>query len=176
MRLPIAVLVVAVADACDSAPSRGPGNTSAQTAGSTVLNCDTTSGGIAVRVAVAEYIRLAEPAPQRFLSGVGPEGPLMPEAGFRALQDKGPTYLYPADPAGQATVRKKLAEVGPYTSLLVTYGGMQVLAGGNEASVRLGGQYVGGTYDGRGAAARVLRLRCDGATWVVGAVDEARSA
>jgi len=129
-----------------------------------------------VAVAVTEYVKRAQPTPQRFLSSVGDESTRLPESGVRALQDRGPTYFYPADPKGQATVKARLAEVGPYASLLVTYEGSQVAPGGNEATVRLGGRYVGGEHDGLVAPVRAVRLRCEGATWVVAAADEERSA
>jgi hypothetical protein len=140
-----------------------------------VLNCDTAAGGEAVRVAVSEYIKRARPTPQRFLSSVGAGSTPMPEAGFRALKDRGPTYLYPPDSTGQATVKAKLAEVGSYASLLVTYGGTQIRADGNEATVRLGGQYVGAEQDGIVAPTRAVRLRCEGATWVVVDAEEVRA-
>ena len=47
---------------------------------------------------------------------------------------------------------------------------------GNEATVRLGGSYVGGKYDGQVAPRRSVRLRCEGATWKVASADEERSA
>ena len=146
------------------------------TPGSTVLDCDTSATGAAVNVAVSEFIRRADPVPQRYLSAVGPGVTPLPESGFRALKDKGPTYLYPADSAGQATVKARLAEVGPYTSLLVTFGGTRIAAEGNEATVQVGGRYVGGKYDGRVAPGRSVRLRCEGATWKVASSDEERSA
>ena len=104
-----------LAAACSDSGRSAAGNRPGTTAGSTVLNCDTTAAGAAVNVAVAEYIRRADPVPQRYLSAVGTGVTPMPESGFRALKDKGPTYLYPPDSAGQATVKAKLADVGPYT-------------------------------------------------------------
>jgi hypothetical protein len=148
----------------------------AKVPGSTILNCDTTATGEAVGVAVAEYIKRAQPVPQRFLSAVGAGTTPLPETGFRALKDKGPTYLYPPDPKGQETVKAKLADVGPYTSLLVTFGGTTMDPSGEAATVRLGGGYVGGQHDGRVAPARAVRLRCEGNTWKVVSAEEERTA
>jgi hypothetical protein len=159
--------------ACDSGAGRPQADR--RVAGSTILDCDTTAGGAAVNVAVTEYIKLAKPTPQRFLSSVGAGATPMPESGFRALKDKGPTYYYPADSAGQATVKAKLADVGNYASLLVTFGDTRVAADGNAATVRLGGRYVGGDHDGVVAPTRAVRLRCEGATWVVVTADEERT-
>lgn len=171
-----AAFLVSIAVACgggERASSRQPGPA---VAGSTVLDCDTTAAGAVVNVAVAEYIRLARPTPQRFLSSVGPGTTPLPEAGVRALQDRGPTYFYPADTAGQAKVRARLAEVGAYASLLVLFDGVRIAGGGDEASVRLGGRYVGGEQDGIVAPMRAIRLRCEGATWKVTAAGEERTA
>jgi hypothetical protein len=167
---------VVVGGACSDAKRSSPADRAAATPGSTLLDCDTSATGAAVNVAVAEFIRRADPVPQRYLSAVGPGVTPLPESGFRALKDKGPTYLYPADSAGQATVKAKLADVGPYTSLLVTFGGTTVAAQGNEATVRVGGSYVGGKYDGQVAASRSVRLRCEGSTWKVASADEERAA
>jgi hypothetical protein len=168
----LALLAAACSDAGRSAPSAS----TAKVPGSTILDCDTTATGEAVGVAVAEYIKRAQPVPQRFLSAVGAGTTPLPETGFRALKDKGPTYLYPPDPKGQETVKAKLADVGPYTSLLVTFGGTQMDASGEAATVRLGGGYVGGQHDGRVAPARAVRLRCVGNTWTVVSAEEERSA
>lgn len=173
---PALLLAAVAAVACSDAKRSASGDPAATVPGSTLLNCDTTATGAAVNVAVAEFIRRADPVPQRYLSAVGPGTTPMPESGFRALKDKGPTYLYPTDPAGQATVKAKLADVGPYTSLLVTFGGTTIAAEGNEATVRVGGSYVGGKHDGRVAAGRSVRLRCEGSTWKVASADEERAA
>jgi hypothetical protein len=169
--VPLAVAAVACGDS-----GRPAARTAAATAGSTILNCDTAAAGAVVGVAVTEFIKRAQPTPQRYLSAVGPGTTPMPETGFRALKDRGPTYLYPAtDTAGQAKVKAQLADVGPYTSLLVTFGGARVTADGNEATVRVGGRYVGGDHDGRVAPVRAVRLRCEGATWAVVDAEEERS-
>ena len=167
---------LAVVAACSDAKQAAERPAGSAVAGSTILDCDTTATGAAVHAAVTEFIRRADPVPQRYLSAVGAGVTPLPESGFRALKDKGPTYLYPADPAGQKTVKDKLAEVGPYTSLLVTFGGTTIGASGDEATVRVGGSYVGGQHDGRVAPGRAVRLRCEGSTWKVVSAEEERSA
>jgi hypothetical protein len=51
-----------------------------------------------MKLAVAEYVKRATPKPQRFLNAVGTDSAL-PEVGVQALQDKGPTYLFPGTPS-----------------------------------------------------------------------------
>src|SRR5688572_6214514 len=64
-----------------------------------------------IGLAVTKYVREVSPTPHRFLVAAGTDSALG-DGGLRALQDKGPTYLYPADSAQQAQVRKRLSDVG----------------------------------------------------------------
>lgn len=116
-----------------------------------------------VRRAVLEYVKLASPSPQRFLVAAGTDSAL-PEPGLRALQDKGPTYFYPTDSVQRIKLQAKLADVGGYATLLVSYKGMQ-RPDGAHASVRLRGTYVGGEANGLAGAPRLMRLSCDSAGW-----------
>jgi hypothetical protein len=118
----------------------------------------------ALRLAVLEYITTASPRPQRFLSAFGTDSAL-PDDGFRALQDKGPTYFYNDDPKNQAQVKAKLASAGPYVSMLVVYKGQVDADEGNRVTVTLGGHYVGGEDDGKPAAVRQITVRCDSTRW-----------
>jgi hypothetical protein len=122
-----------------------------------------------VRTAVAEYVRRASPTPQRFLTAAGTDSAL-PEGGVLALQDKGPTYFYLADPAKQRQVRKQLESVGAYATLLVVYHGMTNDSAGAPV-VNLGGHYIGGPLDGHVAPKRTIRFRCDSAAWRVASAD-----
>lgn len=128
----------------------------------------------AVGPAVLAYISTARPTPQRFLVAAGTDSAL-PEAGVKALQQKGPTYLYPADPAQRARVRERLAEVGDYASLLVSLQESRAV-GDTQAVVRLGGSYVGGRHDGRPSPNRTIYLGCDSAGWTVRRAADAVSA
>jgi hypothetical protein len=103
-----------------------------------------------------------KPKPERFLVAAGTDSSLG-DAGLTALQDRGPTYLFPGDPALQATVRGQLHEKGDYTTLLVVRHGAEAARG--AATVRLAGHFVGGEEDGRPAGARSYVFACDTAGW-----------
>lgn len=126
-----------------------------------------------VGAAVTNYIKNLNPTPQRFLIGVGSDSAL-PAGAHRALQDKGPTWLFPPDSAMQATVRANLADKGDFSTLLVIYRGTQRL---DEARtvVRLGGRYVGGEHDGKVAASRTIHFNCDSLGWTFSRTEEERS-
>ncbi len=138
---------------------------------SSCAEADTT----AVMVAVREYITTASPTPQRYLSAAGTDS-AVPEDGFKVLQDKGPTYFYGGDSTAQRKIREKLASVGPYASLLVLFKGKTETADGNDVTITLGGQYIGGEHEGKRAAAKTYGVRCDSTRWKVATttVDSAR--
>ena len=113
--------------------------------------------------AVREYLKLqVDPYPQRFLVAAGTDSAL-PEKGVLALQDKGPTYFFPADTIQRGKVREKLAEVGSFHTLLVTWKGAERVD--TTAMVRLGGTYIGAASDGRAAPVRTMRFVCDSTGW-----------
>ena len=124
--------------------------------------------------AVLAYIKDANPYPQRFLSAALTDSAL-PDVGVEALQVKGPTYFYPPDSAGRVKVRRKMDDVGPYTSLLVAWHGMSREAD-SALVVRLGGGYVGGKYEGTPSAPKSYRFRCTEGRWTLAkAADEKKS-
>lgn len=152
-----AVLAIALLAACKS------GESSHRLSGR--ARCPTQPDSFVSR-AVLGYIKDANPFPQRFLVVTTGDSAL-PSGGMAALQDKGPTYIFPSDPAQQAKVRAHLHDIGDWTTLLVLYGGSQ-LKDVDHAEVRLGGRYVGGEHDGKTAAARTLQLECDStARWSI---------
>lgn len=161
--LTCAVPLALVLSACgDSAGSKAEPRDAkaAEAAVSPCLSADTT----AVRRAVLEYITSAEPRPQRFLSAFGTDSAL-PEDGFIALQDKGPTYYWNDNPKNQEQVRQKLEDAGPYTTLLVVYKGKTESDNGNTVTVSLGGHYIGGEHEGKAAAVRAIAVKCDSTGW-----------
>ncbi len=118
--------------------------------------------GEAIGVAVTDYIKRAQPKPQRFLVSVGTDSAL-PDGGLRALQDKGPTYLFPGSAALQAQARALLHEKGDYTTLLVVL--KEATRQERAASVRLDGHYVGGEEEGKTAGPRSFQLECFEGKW-----------
>lgn len=160
--VPLAATLVFTLAACGEGgrarPKDGPAGDAAATVG--CVGADTT----ALRLAVLEYITTASPRPQRFLSAFGTDSAL-PDDGFRALQDTGPTYFYNDDPKNQAQVKSKLASAGPYVSMLVVYKGQAESDGGTRVTVTLGGHYVGGEDDGKPADVRQITVRCDSTRW-----------
>jgi hypothetical protein len=111
----------------------------------------------ALTLAVADYIRRADPKPQRFLVAVGTDSAL-PEAGQRALQDRGPMFLFPGSAALQAQARAMLHDKGDYTTMLVVL--REATRADSAATIRLDGHYVGGEEDGRNAGPRRYQLVC----------------
>ncbi|HET7458020.1 MAG TPA: hypothetical protein VFJ74_10220 [Gemmatimonadaceae bacterium] len=124
--------------------------------------------------AVLAYITSQrQPTPQRFLYAAGTDSAL-PDPGVVALQEKGPTYMYPAAEAQRAVVRARLATVGPWASLLVSYRGLR-LADSTHAVVRLGGRFVGGAADGVVTPGRAISFTCESGAWRLTTTAEERS-
>lgn len=154
-------IAIASAVACGGTPkdqASSAGNK--QAAGPTCASVDTTP----VTLAVLDYIKNARPTPQRYLSAYGTDS-AVPEDGFKALLAKGPTYYWNDNPKAQEQVKKKLADVGPYATLLLVYRGKDEADGGNTVNVKLGGHYVGGEHDGKPAVERAIQVHCDSTGW-----------
>lgn len=152
--------------ACDGGAKSGangaPGATTAVTRALACTQPDRTAIGTAVR----EFIKTSTPAPQRFLMAAGTDTAL-PEAGFKALQDKGPSFYYSSDTVAQRKMREKLENDGPYASMLVVYHGKTETANGNVVTVSLGGHFIGGVQEGKVEPARSIVVVCDSSGWKV---------
>ncbi len=61
-------------------------------------------------------------------------------------------------------MRETLKQKGQFTTLLVTFKGMQ-RTGRDEVVVRYGGRYIGGDLDGREANAGAVHFYCETARW-----------
>jgi hypothetical protein len=116
----------------------------------------------AVRLAIMAYVKEAKPRPQRFLIAVGSDSAL-PDAGQQALQEFGPTFLYPAAAEGQAKIRAFLHDRGDYTTMLVVL--REAARQDSTANVVVDGHYVGGEEEGRTAGPRRFRVVCAARTW-----------
>ena len=120
--------------------------------------------------AVLAYIKGSSPYPQRFLSPSGTDSSL-PDIGVLALQEKGPTYFFPPDSAQRLKVRKKMDDVGPFTTLLVAWHGSHRDTD-TSMVVRLGGTYIGGPHNAQPNVARAFRFGCDQGKWRLRATTE----
>ena len=158
------VLPLIFALACGSDPQASKDAADA-TAASKIASCnrgDTTATYVAFR----EFIKLTVPTPQRFLTAAGTDS-AAPEDGFRAMQDKGPSYFYGGDSVAMRKIREKLASVGPYASLLIVHRGTQRSAQGDTVTVQLGGHYIGGALEGKGADDKTVVVVCADERWKV---------
>ena len=155
-------LAVAACGGGDAAKSRV---NAAATAAAKTASCnrgDTTATYLAFR----EYIKTVMPTPQRFLTAAGTDS-AAPDEGFRAMQDKGPSYFYGGDSVAQRKIREKLASVGPYASLLIVHRGTTTSLAGDTVTVQLGGHYIGGKLEGTAAASQTMVMVCAAEAWKV---------
>lgn len=159
--LVLAVWIAGLA-ACGGTPKdqASPAGNKQAAKGPSCTSPDTTP----VSLAVLEYIKTASPLPQRYLSAYGTDS-AVPEDGFKVLQAKGPTYFWNGDPKAQAQVKAKLADVGPYTTMLVIYRGKTETDNGNTVTVNLRGHYVGGDHEGKSSPDRAIEVKCDSTGW-----------
>lgn len=122
--------------------------------------------------AVVAYTKSAQPYAQRFLSAAAGDSAL-PEVGVEALQDRGPTWLFPSDSAGRTKVRDRLND-GVANTMLVFWHGIQQ-EGDTAVTIRLNGRYVGGEHEGTVAPSKVYRFKCPDDKWVLTDSTEAKS-
>ena len=127
-------------------------------------------GSALVALAAEEYVERLKPTPRRFLLAVGGDTAL-PEAAKQVMQDKGPTYLYPADSAARQQIKDRLAGAGEWPALMVTYHGVQQDTE-DRASVRLAGHWIIGELDGTRAPAQRIVFACDSARWKYSATED----
>ena len=114
--------------------------------------------------AVISYAKSSDPYAQRFLAAASGDSAL-PDVGVLALQERGPTWLFPADSAGRTKVRDRLDD-GIANTMLVYWHGTQP-EGDTAMVMRLSGRYIGGKLEGTVARSRVYRFTCPEARWVL---------
>ena len=119
-------------------------------------------GDSTIARAVTEFVKGVTPTPQRFLATVASDSAI-PDAARAALQDRGPTYLYPPDSVNRAKIRQKLMSVGDYTALAVVYRGMSQ-PDATHATIRIGGHFVDVGKGTPPSAAADLEFACDSTT------------
>lgn len=162
---PVAIALV-LAGSCTGGDGGGE-----RRSGSSII-CNPPGDSVIV-TAVREYLQGLSPKPRRFLIAFGSDSAL-PAVGHQVLQSRGPTYLYPPDPAKQAELRKKLSsEFGDIRTLLVLYGGLE-RPDDARAVVRLGGQLIGGPDDGQRTPSRAMLFSCETAQWKYARAEEER--
>lgn len=120
--------------------------------------CATVDTAAIARKAVTAFLDSVQPKPLRFLYMAGTDSTL-PESGQRALQDKGPTYLWPADAKQQPAVKQNLENRGPWNALLVTWKGL-VQPTPETARVRIGATWVGPVDDGKQLGVKLVTFEC----------------
>lgn len=123
--------------------------------------------------AILAYIKDSSPYPQRFLSAAGTDSAL-PDVGVAALQEKGPTYFYPGDSVSRAKVLKRMDDMGPYTSLLVSWRGIRQDSD-STLVVRLSGGYLGGKFHGTPSVPRAFTFACEQGRWKLRRTDEEKA-
>ncbi len=114
--------------------------------------------------AVVSYAKTSDPYAQRFLAAASGDSAL-PDVGVLALQDRGPTWLFPADSVNRTKVRDRLDD-GIANTMLVYWHGMQP-EGDTAMVMRLSGRYIGGKLEGTLSRARLYRFKCPEAKWVM---------
>ncbi len=123
---------------------------------------------------VAAYVRQLEPRPVRFV--MAPSGTeALPSAARAAMQQIGPTFMWPSDPARQQEMRAMLKERGQFTTMLLSFKGME-RTNRDEVVVRFGGRYIGTDMDGREAPLGVVYFACERAQWVLDTARVGKSA
>ena len=112
---------------------------------------------------IRDYLMGSNPTPQRFLYVPGTDSS-PPDPGILALQDKGPTYMYPPSGDQQGIVKTKLTSIGDYASLLVAYHGFKRIDP-QHATITLSGTYISGKLDGKTVPVQDYPLSCDSSGW-----------
>jgi len=113
--------------------------------------------------AVEEFLKELDPKPLRFLTAPTGDSAL-PGAAVDALQEKGPTFIFPADSAQRQQVLATLEEKGAYPTLLVLYGGTTRDAKG-MTTVRFTGRFVDKDDAGIVAPLKAMTFQCKDGRW-----------
>ena len=127
------------------------------------LICRQATDSAVISTAVSGYLDQLDPTPERFLY-VPSTDSTPPDAAMLVLQDAGPTYVFSTDPKKQAPVRKILAEVGDYPTLLLGWHGLK-RGDPMHPIVTLSGHYVTGVDDGKSAGTDTIALQCGSTGW-----------
>ncbi|HET7585671.1 MAG TPA: hypothetical protein VFK13_12225 [Gemmatimonadaceae bacterium] len=114
-------------------------------------------------LAASDYLDSVNPKPRRFLEATNADSTL-PAGARQAMQDIGPTYLYPPDSAQRALVLTRLKSYGSVPTLLLSYRGSQRPAR-DSLVVSFEGMWVGGADDGKKVPPSTARFHCNDGVW-----------
>ena len=124
--------------------------------------------------AVTGYVKSIQPTPRRFVIPVGTGTDSLPEAGRRALNSAGPTFLYPADSASRRQIETYLLSRGDWPTLLVALRDVR-RESDSSIVVRLGGRWVSGQLDEQPVPTRSVRIACRANRWTFDRAEDERS-
>lgn len=121
--------------------------------------------GPEITSALDEYLKGLDPQPQRFLYyAVGDSA--LPEPALTELQGKGPTYIWPSDPAQQKKQLESLKNKGEAITLLVLWTGMDTTKT-SSSSVGFAGRFMDAADTDKSVPAKNIGLQCRGDQWQV---------
>lgn len=121
--------------------------------------------GPEITSALDQYLAGLDPQPQRFLYyAVGDSA--LPDQALTELQAKGPTYIWPSDPAQQKKQLESLKNKGEAITLLVLWTGMDTTKT-SSSSVGFAGRFMDAADSDKTAPARNIGLQCRGNQWQV---------
>jgi hypothetical protein len=112
--------------------------------------------------AIDSYLDGLDPVPLRFLYYTTGDSAL-PEGARTELEAKGPTYLFPADPALQAKQLAALKAKGAFTTLLVLYLGTQPK--GARTTLRFAGRYTDSAGIDNATPVKSVTFECRDRSW-----------
>jgi hypothetical protein len=113
---------------------------------------------VPVAIAVQDFIRSAEPTPERFLNAATTDSAL-PAAAEVVVSRKGPMFYWLPDETAQQQMQAKLERDGPWVNMLVVVRG-QLDGGDGTWTIRVGGKYIGGPQHGTESPEKRYTVSC----------------
>lgn len=121
--------------------------------------------GPEITSALDQYLDGLDPQPLRFLYyAVGDSA--LPDQALAELQGKGPTYIWPSDPAQQKKQLESLKDKGDVVTLLVLYTGMDTTKT-SSSSIGFAGRFMDDADSAKSVPAERIGLQCRGDQWQV---------
>ncbi|HEY7896167.1 MAG TPA: hypothetical protein VIC24_14795 [Gemmatimonadaceae bacterium] len=127
-------------------------------------NCGAPDGP-EITSALDQYLAGLDPQPQRFLYyAVGDSA--LPYPAVTELQAKGPTYIWPSEPAQQKKQLESLKSKGDAITLLVLWTGMDTTKT-SSSSVGFAGRFMDAEDSDKPVPGKNIGLQCRGNQWQV---------